>query len=130
MAVVSHAARDPNGKAPLRECSCPSCAAIHSARFILIKAAGFSVKSAQAPRPHTQALIKTIWRGSDRVVWADLLFGEVVEIHPEVVVLDLALGGRHDLPIPRHGQESPENLSPVRSNTTHHSGRGICSSIL
>ena len=41
---------------------------IHSVGFVLIRAADFSVKSAQAPRPYGQALIKTIWRGSDRVV--------------------------------------------------------------
>ena len=35
----------------------------------MIRAADFSVKSAQAPRPYRQALIKTIWRGSDRVAW-------------------------------------------------------------
>ena len=39
----------------------------HSVRFVSIRAADFSVKSAQAPRPYWQALIKTIWRGSDRV---------------------------------------------------------------
>ena len=40
----------------------------HSVGFVLIRAADFSATSAQAPRPHRQALIKTIWRGSDRVV--------------------------------------------------------------
>ena len=32
-----------------------------------MRAADVSVKSAQAPRPRRQALVKTIWRGSDRV---------------------------------------------------------------
>ena len=41
-------------------------AAFHSVGFVLIRAAEFSVKSAQAPRPYRQAL-KTFWRGSDRV---------------------------------------------------------------
>ena len=35
--------------------------------FVLIRAAGFSVKSARAPRPCWQARVKPIWRGSDRV---------------------------------------------------------------
>ena len=37
----------------------------------ILKAADFGAKSAQAPRPYRQALrilIKTTWRGSDRVV--------------------------------------------------------------
>ena len=36
----------------------------HSVGFALIRAADFSVKSAQAPRTYRQARIKTIWRGS------------------------------------------------------------------
>ena len=40
---------------------------VHSVGFVLIRAADFSAKSAQAPRPYRQALTKTIWRGSDRV---------------------------------------------------------------
>ena len=44
------------------------CAATHHlAGFVLIRAADFSVKSAQLPRPYRQALIKTIWRGSGGV---------------------------------------------------------------
>ena len=39
----------------------------HSVGFVLIGAADFSVKFAQAPRPYRQALVETIWRGSDRV---------------------------------------------------------------
>ena len=39
----------------------------HSVGFVLIRAADFSVQSAQAPRPYRQALIKIIWRGSGRV---------------------------------------------------------------
>ena len=42
-------------------------ASCHSVGFVLIRAADLSVKSTQAPRPYRQALIKTIWRGSDRV---------------------------------------------------------------
>ena len=35
--------------------------------FVLTRAADCSAKSAQAPRPYRQALVKTIWRGLDRV---------------------------------------------------------------
>ena len=42
-------------------------ASSHSVGFVLIRAADFSAQSAQAPRPYRQALIKSIWRGSDRV---------------------------------------------------------------
>ena len=38
-----------------------------SVGFVLIRAADFSRKSAQMPRPYRQALIKTIWRGAGRV---------------------------------------------------------------
>ena len=33
---------------------------LHIGRIVMIRAADFSVKSAQAPRPYRQALIKTI----------------------------------------------------------------------
>ena len=39
----------------------------HSVGFVSTRAAEYSVKSAQVPHPCRQALIKTIWRGSDRV---------------------------------------------------------------
>ena len=39
----------------------------HSVEFVSMRAADFSVKSAQAPHPHRQALVKTVWTGSDRV---------------------------------------------------------------
>ena len=39
----------------------------HSVGFVLTRAADFSVKSAQAPRSYRHALVKTLWRGSDRV---------------------------------------------------------------
>ena len=39
----------------------------HSAGLVLIRAADFSAKPAQAPRPCREALIKTVWRGADRV---------------------------------------------------------------
>ena len=40
----------------------------HSVGFVLVTAADFSVKPALAPRPCRQALAKTVWRGSNRVV--------------------------------------------------------------
>ena len=51
-----------------RAASSASSAASHSVGFVLTRAADFSVKSAQAPRSYRQALIKTIWRRSDRLV--------------------------------------------------------------
>ena len=39
----------------------------HSVGFVSTRAADFSVKSMQVPRPHRQARIKTIWGESDRV---------------------------------------------------------------
>ena len=40
---------------------------LNSVGFVLIRAADSSAKSAQAPRPYRQALIKIIWREFDRV---------------------------------------------------------------
>ena len=44
-----------------------ACGGTNSVRFVLLRTAEL-VMSVQAQRPHRQALIKTIWRGSDRVV--------------------------------------------------------------
>ena len=39
----------------------------HSVGFVLTRAADFSVKPAQAPRPYGEALVKTTWGGSNPV---------------------------------------------------------------
>ena len=55
-----------------------------SVGFVLMRTADFSVKSAQAPRPYRQALLKTIWRGSDRVDSKQHVFPH----GPQVFVVD------------------------------------------
>ena len=45
-----------------------TCEVNHSVGRVLMRAAELSAKYAQAPCPYRQALIQTIWRGTDWVV--------------------------------------------------------------